>query len=75
MATKKFKTKIGKKVFVGSNTALIAPIDIGDGAIIAAGSVVSKNVENNDLAVSRVKQENIKNGGKKYHNKREKQTT
>jgi bifunctional UDP-N-acetylglucosamine pyrophosphorylase/glucosamine-1-phosphate N-acetyltransferase len=64
---KKFKTKIGKDVFIGSNTALIAPIEIGDNVVIGAGSVISKNVNKNNLAIARGKQIEIKDGGKKYH--------
>lgn len=63
----KFKTKIGKKVFVGSNSALVAPVEIADGAVIAAGSVITKNVKKDDLAVARAKQVEIAQGGKKYH--------
>ncbi len=63
----KFKTKIGKKVFVGSNTALVAPVEIGDGAVIGAGSVITKSVEADDLAVARGKQVAISQGGKKFH--------
>lgn len=69
---KKQKTTIGKKVFVGSNSSLIAPVNIGDGVVIGAGSVVSKDVENDDLAVTRGDQRIIKNGGKNYHQKRNK---
>jgi len=67
---KKFQTKIGKKVFIGSNTALVAPLNIGDGVVIGAGSIVVKDVMQNDLAITRAQQENIKNGGKNYHQKR-----
>jgi bifunctional UDP-N-acetylglucosamine pyrophosphorylase/glucosamine-1-phosphate N-acetyltransferase len=63
----KFKTTIGKNVFVGSNSALVAPVEIADGAVIAAGSVITKNVEPDDLAVARGKQTNISQGGKKFH--------
>lgn len=63
----KFKTKIGKGAFIGSNTALIAPVTIGDNAVIGAGSVISKDVDDDDLAVARAKQIEIKNGGTKYH--------
>lgn len=63
----KFKTKIGKKVFVGSNSALVAPVEIGDDAVIGAGSVITKNVEKDDLAVTRAKQITIPEGGKKFH--------
>jgi len=66
----KSKTKIGKKVFIGSNSSLIAPITIGDGAIIAAGSTLTENVLQNDLAIARSQQKNIKNGGKNFHQKK-----
>ncbi|NBV06214.1 MAG: bifunctional UDP-N-acetylglucosamine diphosphorylase/glucosamine-1-phosphate N-acetyltransferase GlmU [Proteobacteria bacterium] len=64
---KKSQTKIGKNVFVGSNSALIAPVEISDRALIAAGSVITKNVEADNLAVARAKQINIAEGGKKFH--------
>jgi bifunctional UDP-N-acetylglucosamine pyrophosphorylase/glucosamine-1-phosphate N-acetyltransferase len=64
----KFSTKIEKDVFIGSNTALIAPITIKQNSVIGAGSVISKDVEENDLAISRTKQTNLKNGATKYHN-------
>ena len=59
--TNKHTTSIGKEVFVGSNTSLIAPVTIKDRATIAAGSVISNNVEANALAVARVKQRNLSN--------------
>ena len=62
----KFKTKIGNNVFIGSNSALVAPVDIQDGAIIGAGSVITKNVEADDLAVSRTSQTNISKGAIKF---------
>jgi len=63
----KFKTKIGEDVFVGSNTALVAPVEIRDKAVIGAGSVITKNVNENDLAVARSKQINLNEGAKKFH--------
>ncbi len=63
----KFKTKIGDRVFVGSNSALVAPVKIADGSVIAAGSVITKDVEKDALAVSRGKQTNIAQGGKRFH--------
>ncbi len=56
---KKHPTTIGKDVFVGSNTALVAPVTVGDGATIAAGSVITKKVPPNTLAVGRARQQNI----------------
>src|SRR3546814_5437586 len=49
----KYKTQIGAGAFIGSNSALVAPVKIGAGAIIGAGSVVTCDVENDALAVAR----------------------
>jgi bifunctional UDP-N-acetylglucosamine pyrophosphorylase/glucosamine-1-phosphate N-acetyltransferase len=53
----KHRTKIGAGAFIGSNAALVAPVEIGKGAIVAAGSVITQNVEANALAVGRGRQE------------------
>ncbi|WP_367300251.1 bifunctional UDP-N-acetylglucosamine diphosphorylase/glucosamine-1-phosphate N-acetyltransferase GlmU [Hafnia alvei] len=55
----KFKTIIGDDVFVGSDTQLVAPVTIGNGVTIAAGTTVTKNVAENELVLSRVKQTHI----------------
>jgi bifunctional UDP-N-acetylglucosamine pyrophosphorylase/glucosamine-1-phosphate N-acetyltransferase len=68
----KFQTIIGDDVFVGSNSSLVAPLAIGDGAVVAAGSVVTKNGEKDELIFARSKQINLKNGGKKFHDARSK---
>ena len=52
----KFKTDIKDGVFVGSNTALIAPIEIGENANIGAGSTITKDAPANQLSISRAKQ-------------------
>lgn len=54
----KHQTMIGKNVFVGSNSCLIAPVTIGDNSYIAAGSVINKDVPEKALAIARGKQEN-----------------
>jgi bifunctional UDP-N-acetylglucosamine pyrophosphorylase / glucosamine-1-phosphate N-acetyltransferase len=54
----KYETKIGKGVFVGSDTALVAPVRIGEGAYIAAGSVITENVPAGALALARSRQVN-----------------
>ena len=51
--TKKHKTKIKDKVFVGSNSSLVAPLTIGENSVIGAGSVITKNVNKNSLALTR----------------------
>jgi bifunctional UDP-N-acetylglucosamine pyrophosphorylase/glucosamine-1-phosphate N-acetyltransferase len=53
---KKYVTKIGKNVFVGSDTQFVAPITIGDDAVIGSGSTITKDVPANALAVARGKQ-------------------
>jgi bifunctional UDP-N-acetylglucosamine pyrophosphorylase/glucosamine-1-phosphate N-acetyltransferase len=52
----KYKTKIGNRVFVGSDTQFVAPIEVGDDAIIGSGSTITKNVPAHALAVARGKQ-------------------
>lgn len=68
----KSKTVIGENVFIGSNSALVAPVEIGSGAVVAAGSVITKNVAKDDLAFARSKQNNLENGGKKFHDAKSK---
>ncbi len=58
---KKSKTKISNNVFVGSNSSLVAPVKLGEGSIIGAGSVITKNVEKKSLALTRSSQIKIKN--------------
>ncbi len=55
----KFKTLIGDGAFIGSNTALVAPVSIGAGATTAAGSTINKDVAEQQLSVARAKQRNI----------------
>ncbi|HYG63871.1 MAG TPA: DapH/DapD/GlmU-related protein, partial [Thermoanaerobaculia bacterium] len=56
---RKHPTEIGRGAFIGSDTMLVAPVKVGDGASTAAGSVVTKNVPEGALAVSRVRQKNL----------------
>jgi bifunctional UDP-N-acetylglucosamine pyrophosphorylase/glucosamine-1-phosphate N-acetyltransferase len=57
---KKHQTIIEDEVFVGSNTELVAPVKIGRGAIIGAGSTITKEVPPETLAISRAKQEHYR---------------
>ena len=52
----KHRTEIGDGAFIGSNTALVAPVSVGSGATVGAGSTISKDVADNALAVSRGRQ-------------------
>ncbi|HXI85920.1 MAG TPA: bifunctional UDP-N-acetylglucosamine diphosphorylase/glucosamine-1-phosphate N-acetyltransferase GlmU [Parvularculaceae bacterium] len=56
----KHKTEIGEGAFIGSNSALVAPVVIGKGAYIGSGSVVTRNVEDDALAVARGRQHDVK---------------
>lgn len=55
----KFQTTIGDRVFVGSNSSLVAPVTLGDGATIAAGSVVTRDAPAHRLTVARSRQQTI----------------
>ena len=61
----KYKTKIGKKVFIWSNSSLVAPLTIGNNSTVGAGSVITKNVSNNSLSLTRSNQIEKKNYKKK----------
>ena len=65
----KLYTEIGNRVFIGSNTNLIAPVDIGDDAFVAAGATITDDVPEKAFAISRVKQENKENKKNKYSSK------
>ncbi|HXJ16300.1 MAG TPA: bifunctional UDP-N-acetylglucosamine diphosphorylase/glucosamine-1-phosphate N-acetyltransferase GlmU [Candidatus Polarisedimenticolia bacterium] len=54
----KHHTEIGSRVFIGSDTALVAPVRVGDGAYVAAGSVITENVPADALAIARGRQTN-----------------
>jgi bifunctional UDP-N-acetylglucosamine pyrophosphorylase / glucosamine-1-phosphate N-acetyltransferase len=70
---KKGRTILGEKVFIGSNSALVAPVFIGSGAFIAAGSVVVEDVSENALAVARGKQIEIKDWAINFREKNQKE--
>ena len=58
---KKNKTNIKDKVFIGSNSSLVAPVTINKNSVVGAGSVITKNVKKKSLALTRAKQVEIKN--------------
>lgn len=55
----KFRTVIGEEAFIGSNTALVAPVTVGARALVGAGSVITKDVPDDALAVARGRQSNM----------------
>ncbi len=62
----KYRTVIGAGDFIGSNTALVAPVTIGDGAVIGAGSVITEDVEADALAVERSEQKGISGWARRF---------
>ena len=62
----KYGTVIGAGAFIGSNTALVAPVKIGDGAIVGAGSVITRDVEPDSLAVERNEQKGIAGWARRF---------
>ena len=58
---RKYRTNIRDKVFIGSNSSLVAPVTIGKKSVVGAGSVITKNVREKSLALTRSKQREVKN--------------
>jgi len=59
-------TDLGERVFVGSNTALVAPLRVGDGAMIAAGSTINRDVAADSLSFGRARQTDIPQGAARF---------
>ena len=66
----KATTEIGEGAFIGSNTALVAPVRIGAGAIVGAGSVITSDVAPDALAVARGDQTAVAGGAKRYRERK-----
>jgi len=66
---RKSKTHIGEGAFVGSNCSLVAPVSIGDRAIVGAGSVITQDVASDALAVARAKQTALEKGAERFRKK------
>jgi bifunctional UDP-N-acetylglucosamine pyrophosphorylase/glucosamine-1-phosphate N-acetyltransferase len=62
----KHKTTIGTEAFVGTNSSLVAPVKIGDRAYIGSGSVITKDVPDDAMAIERSPQNNRDGGAKRY---------
>ncbi len=67
----KHRTAIGAKAFIGSNTALVAPVAVGDGALVAAGSTITEDVPDDALAVERSQQINREGVAARFRNERQ----
>ncbi|MBI1181850.1 MAG: bifunctional UDP-N-acetylglucosamine diphosphorylase/glucosamine-1-phosphate N-acetyltransferase GlmU [Alphaproteobacteria bacterium] len=62
-------TDIGAGAFIGSNTALVAPVKVGDGALVGAGSTISRDVPGDAIAVARAEQKQIPQGAARFRAK------
>jgi bifunctional UDP-N-acetylglucosamine pyrophosphorylase/glucosamine-1-phosphate N-acetyltransferase len=62
----KYNTVIGEGAFIGSNTALVAPVTVGPGAIVGAGSVITRDVEPDSLALERSEQKGVAGWAKRF---------
>ena len=67
---RKSKTDIGARAFIGSNTALVAPVKVGDGAVVGAGSVITRDVAADALALGRAGQREVRGWAVKYRAQR-----
>jgi acetyltransferase-like isoleucine patch superfamily enzyme len=63
---RKYGTVIGEDAFIGSNSALVAPVTVGDGAIVGAGSVITRDVEADSLALERNEQKGIAGWARRF---------
>ncbi len=70
----KHHTDIGAGAFIGSNVALVAPVKVGDGAIIGAGSVITKDVDADAMAITRAPQKETKGAAKRIKGRRSAKT-
>ncbi len=68
----KHRTHIGKQAFIGSDTILVAPVSVGDGAMTAAGSVITHDVPDDSLAIAREPQTNKENWARRWREAAEK---
>lgn len=68
----KSQTVIGEKVFIGSNTTLVAPLNVGEGSYLAAASIINKDVPKDSLAIARSRQENKEGYANKIREKQQK---
>jgi len=67
----KHRTNIGAGVFVGSDVAFVAPVTIGDGAVIGAGSVVTRDVPDNAMVITRAEERQVAEGGARYRSRKQ----
>lgn len=66
----KHSTHIGENAFIGTNSSLVAPLNIGKNSIVGAGSVISDDIEDNDLSLERNKQVIIRGGARRHRERK-----
>ena len=66
---KKHRTQVGNGTFIGSHTTLVAPVNIGENVLTAAGSVINQDIEDGAMGIARSRQVNKVNFGSKFKNK------
>jgi len=66
----KSQTEIGAGAFIGSNSALVAPVTVGEGAIVGAGSVITKNVPGDAVGIARGTQTNIEGAAERFRSRK-----
>jgi bifunctional UDP-N-acetylglucosamine pyrophosphorylase/glucosamine-1-phosphate N-acetyltransferase len=71
----KHRTDLGERVFIGSNTSLVAPVTIGDGAIIGAGSTIDRDVPPDSLSIGRARQTDFPDGAARFRARRSRGST
>ena len=69
----KNRTQIGRGAFIGSNSALVAPVRIGEGAIVGAGAVITKDIPDNAISIARGEQRNIQQAAVRFRAARSKE--
>lgn len=67
----KFKTVIGAGAFIGSNTALVAPVTVGKGAIVGAGSTITRDVGENDIVTTRAESKSVPGAAERYRERKQ----
>ena len=67
----KYKTVLEDGVFIGSNSSLVAPLTIGKNAIVGAGSSITKNINEDEIGITRSDQKNIKGGARRFRKSKE----
>ena len=68
---RKYTTKIGSNTFIGSNVALVAPVEVGDSAIVGAGSTITKTVPENAIALTRTEMRQVSGGASRFRAKKQ----